>query len=53
VYNVLAGNPGWKAPLGGPKRMWKDSLRIDLKKLFGRLWTGLTWFRVGTDGGHL
>jgi hypothetical protein len=28
-------------------------LRWIFRKLDVRVWTGLSWFRIGTDGGHL
>ena len=33
VYSVLAGKPEGKRPLGGPKRRWKDNIKMDLQKV--------------------
>jgi hypothetical protein len=29
VYKVLVGNPEGKRPLGRPRRMWEDGIRMD------------------------
>ena len=51
VYRVLVGKPEGKRPVGRPKRRWKDSIKMDLWEVGA--WTGLSWLRMGTDGGHL
>jgi hypothetical protein len=33
VYKVLVGNPEGKRPLGRPRRMWEDGIRMDLREL--------------------
>ena len=37
-----------------PRRRWEDNIRIDLQEVgcFGA-WTGSSWLRIGTGGGHL
>jgi hypothetical protein len=30
VYKVLVGKPEGKRPLGRPRRMWEDGIRMDL-----------------------
>jgi hypothetical protein len=32
AYRILVGNPEGKRPLGGPRRWWVDSIKIDLKE---------------------
>jgi len=32
---------------------WRIILQWVFKKRCGRAWTGLTWCRIGTGGGHL
>jgi hypothetical protein len=27
-----------------------DNVRVDLVEVGGVMWTGLVWFRIGTDG---
>jgi hypothetical protein len=33
VYKILVGKPEGKTPLGRPRRMWEDSLKMDLKDI--------------------
>ena len=53
VYKVLVGRPKGRKPLGKPRRRWEDTIKMDLKKSFGRAWNGLIWIRRGTSGGLL
>jgi hypothetical protein len=42
-----------KRPFGRPKRRWEDNIKMDLKAVGRRAWTGSIWLRIGTGGGHL
>jgi hypothetical protein len=53
VYRVLAGKPEGKRPLGRLRHRWDDNTKMDLQKLECGVWTGLSWLRIETDGGHL
>ena len=33
AFNILAGKPTRKRPLGRPRRRWEDSIRTDLKEI--------------------
>jgi hypothetical protein len=33
VYNVLAGKPEGKRPLGRPRCRWEDGIRTDLREI--------------------
>jgi hypothetical protein len=33
VYKVLVGKPEGKRPLGRPRRMWEDGIRMDLREI--------------------
>jgi hypothetical protein len=33
VYNVLVGKPEGRRPLGRPRRMWEDGVRMDLREI--------------------
>jgi hypothetical protein len=33
VYRVLVGKPEGKRPLGRPRRIWEDNIRMDLQKV--------------------
>jgi hypothetical protein len=53
AYRILVGRPEGRRPLGRPRRRWKDNIKMDLQKWNGWAWTGLSWLRIGTDGGLL
>jgi hypothetical protein len=44
MCRVLVGKPEGKSPLGRPRRIWKDIIKVDLKEvgLGGGLWIGLS-----------
>ena len=47
------GNPEGKSPLGIPRRRWENDIKIDLLEVGYGVWTGSSWLRIGTGGGHL
>jgi hypothetical protein len=53
MYRVSVGKPEGKRPLGRPRRRWKDNINMDLQEVGCRVRTGLSWFRIETDGGDL
>jgi len=53
VHRVLVGKPEGKSPLGRPRRRWEDNIKMDLQEVRGVVWTGWSWLRIGTGGGHL
>ena len=52
VYRILVGKPDGKRPLGRPKR-GRIILRWTFRKWDVGIWTGSSWLRIGTGGGHL
>jgi hypothetical protein len=49
AYRLLAGKPEGKRPLGTPRRMWVDNIKMELGEVgWGDVWTGLVWLRIGT-----
>jgi hypothetical protein len=48
-YRVLVGKLEGKRTLGRPRRI----RRIILRRIVRRVWTGSSWLRTGTGGGHL
>jgi hypothetical protein len=50
---VLVGKPEGKRPLGRPRRVWEDNIKMDLQEVGRGTWTGLMWLRIGTCGGHV
>jgi hypothetical protein len=53
VYKVLVGKPEGKRPLGRPRHMWEDGVRMDLGEIGWGVWIGFDWLRTGTGGGLL
>ena len=53
VYRVFVGKPEVKRPLGRPRRRWEDNIKMDFQEVGCGVWNGSSWFRIGTDGGHL
>jgi hypothetical protein len=47
-----AGKSESKRPLGRPRRRWEDNIIIDLQEVGCGLWTGSSWHKIGTGGGH-
>ena len=47
------GKPEEKRPLGRLRRRWEDNIKIDFRKWDVRVWTGSSWLKIGTGGGHL
>jgi hypothetical protein len=36
-----------------PRRRWEDVIKMNLKEIGWRGWSGLTWLRIGIVGGLL
>jgi len=53
IYRVLVGKPEGKRPLGRPRRRWEDNIKMELQVVGCGVWTGSSWLRKGTGGGHL
>jgi len=53
MYRVLVGKPNGKRPLGRIRLRWEDNIRMDFHKVGSGLWTGSSWLRIETGGGHL
>jgi len=53
VYRVLVGKPEGKIHLGDPGVDGRMILRWILRKWYVGVWTGSSWLRIGTVGGHL
>jgi len=53
VYRVLVGKPEGKSNWGDPGVDGTIILRWIIRKLDVGLWTGSSWLRIGTCGGHL
>jgi hypothetical protein len=53
VYRVLVRKPEGKRPLGRRRRRWGIIVRWIFMKWDVGIWTGLSWLRIETAGGHL
>ena len=53
VYRVLVGKPERKSTLGRPRCRWEDNIKMGLQEVGCGMWTGSSWLRIGTGGGHL
>jgi hypothetical protein len=53
VYRVLVGKREGKRPLGRLRCRWEDNIKMDLREVGVGVWTGPSWLRTGTVGGHL
>jgi hypothetical protein len=54
IYRVLMRKPEEKRPLGRPRHRWEDNIKMDFKKWYeSGVWTGSSWLRIRTGGGHL
>jgi hypothetical protein len=53
LYRVLVGKPEGKRPLVRHRCSWEDGFKMELRKIdwgVGGVWSGFTWFRIGTVG---
>jgi hypothetical protein len=53
VYRVLVGKLEGKKPLGRPRHRWEDNIKMELQEVRCGVWTGSSWLKIVTVGGHL
>jgi hypothetical protein len=53
AYRILVGKPEDKRPLGRPRYMWVDNIKMVLREVGWVVWTGLIWLRIETNEGLL
>jgi hypothetical protein len=53
VYKVMVGKLEGKRPLGKPRRMWENGIRMDLREIGLGGGIGFDWLRTVTGGGLL
>jgi hypothetical protein len=46
AYRILVGKPEGKRPLGRPRRMWVDNIKMDLREI---RWDGMDWIDLVKD----
>ena len=49
----MVEKPEGKRPLGRLRRRWEDNIKRVIRKWNVGSWTGSSWLRIGTGGGHL
>ena len=47
----FGGKSEEKRPLGRLRYRWEDNIKMDCQEVGA--WTGLSYFRIGTGGGHV
>ena len=50
AYSVMGRKPEGKGPLGRPRCIWEDNIKMALQEEGWVAWTGLIWLRIGTGG---
>jgi len=50
IYKILVAKPVGKTPLGRSRCRW-ENIRMHLREIGGKVWTGFIWHRIGTSGG--
>jgi hypothetical protein len=53
AYGILVGKPEGKRPLRRPRHRWGDNIRMDIREIGWKVWTGCIWLRIVTNGGLL
>jgi len=53
TYEILVGRLERKRPLGRPRCRREYNIRMDLREMGGKFWSGWIVFRTGTSGGLL
>jgi hypothetical protein len=53
LYRILVGKPEGKRPFGRPRHRWEDNIKWIFRKWDVVAWTGSSWLRIETGGGHL
>jgi hypothetical protein len=52
VYRVLVGKPDGNRPLGRTRLRREYNIKMDLLECGVDMWTGSSWMKIGTGGGH-
>ena len=53
VYIVVVGNPRERDHLEDPGVRWENHTKMDYQEVGWGAWSGSSWLRIGTGGGHL
>jgi hypothetical protein len=52
AYRILVRRPE-RRPLGRPRHIWENNIKMDFQDVEWGLWMGMIWLRIGTRGGLL
>jgi hypothetical protein len=50
AFNILFQKPEGKRPCVRPRRRWEDNVRMRLREVGWKMWTGCIWLRIVTSG---
>jgi hypothetical protein len=52
AYRILVGKPEGKRPLGRPRSMWVDNIKMDFREIQwdGVVWILFIWLKIRTSG---
>jgi hypothetical protein len=53
AYRILMGRREGRRPLGRPRRIGENNIKMDLQDVGWGAWTGLSCLRIGAGGGLL
>ena len=48
-YRLLMEKPERCTPLGRPRRIWEDNIKMNLQAVGWRAWVGSIWLKTGTN----
>jgi hypothetical protein len=46
AYRILVGRPEGRRPLGRPRRIWEDNIKMDFREAG---WVGMNWIKLAED----
>jgi len=52
-YRVMVGKSEGRRPIGRPRCIWEDNIKMDRQEMGWGAWTGLIRLRIGTGCGLL
>jgi hypothetical protein len=50
AYRILVGKPEGERSITRPRCRLKNNIKMDLREIGWRLWTGFIWLRITTIG---
>jgi hypothetical protein len=53
AFKIMVGKPEGKRPLERLRSRWEDNVRMYLREMGWKVWTGFIWLRIGASDGLL